>query len=805
MAACDLVDAVVIALGAAQSGPGHQAVLALVEEVERRTGLRWSVLADASVASTPSVIICDHASVPALPASLAGPLAELEAPGPEGFRLVVASDPMPAVLVTGHDARGILYGIGRLLRQMAMRPGSVQVPDTLRLSTTPYATIRGHQLGYRPKNNTLDAWEPAQFEQYIRELAFFGANSIEILPPRTDDELTNALMPLPPMEMMVALDEIIARYGLDVWLWYPNMGDDVADPACIKAELAERAEVFGHLSRLDHVFIPGGDPGNLAPDQLFTWSARVAEVLHAYHPNARIWLSPQAFRPDATWLEGFFAQVDEEPEWLGGIVFAPWVPVSLPELRARIPARYPLRRYPDITHSLQCQYPVPEWDLALALTHGREGINPRPVAMKEIHNRLRTYATGSITYSEGVNDDVNKFVWADQDWDPGTPVSETLRDYVRLFIAPDCEARLAQSFLALEENWRGPLVLNTGVEATLQHWQFEATHAPEGVLDNYRFQMGLLRAYCDAYVRRRLIYETELLEQAYDALRNAGQTGVRAALSRAEAVLDRAHTALVAQEMRVRLRAWCDQLADALFASVSLQSSVPRHGAQSWGRGAFLDGMDLPLNDAAWLWQRLSEIRALSNEAEQLATVDALLHRADPGPGGRYLDLGAPGSLRITIGGEPWERDPGYLSSPFVGYDMAGIARLHAGSADPGRALAPPVAQLRQLCTHYTTPLTVRLDHLGPNAYTLRVAYGVTPASISLTVNGVPLVPAFCREAEHTCTYRIPAELTAEGALVLTWCAAPGERGVRVAELWLSLAPGRTDLSDLTSGQSVVS
>ncbi len=38
MAAGDLVDAVVIALGAAQSGQGIQAVLALVEEVERRTG-----------------------------------------------------------------------------------------------------------------------------------------------------------------------------------------------------------------------------------------------------------------------------------------------------------------------------------------------------------------------------------------------------------------------------------------------------------------------------------------------------------------------------------------------------------------------------------------------------------------------------------------------------------------------------------------------------------------------------------------------------------------------------------------------
>lgn len=790
MADRDLRDVVVIAAGAASTGAGQQAVLALIEEVERRTGFQWPVVARKPAPGQSVVVVCDDANLASLPGPLLEALSGLELPGAEGYRLLVTADVAPTVLVVGHDTRGILYGVGRLLRCMKMRPGSIRIAESVRISTTPYAVIRGHQLGYRPKNNTFDAWKPAQFEQYIRDLAFFGANSIEILPPRTDDEPTNALMPLSPMEMMTALGEIIARYGLDVWLWYPNMGTDYADPACIEAELAERADVFARLGRLDHVFIPGGDPGNLVPDQLFDWAGKVAEVLRVHHPHARIWLSPQAFRPQSMWLEGFFAQVDEEPEWLGGIVFAPWVPLPLPALRARIPARYPIRRYPDITHSLQCQYPVPEWDLAFALTHGREGINPRPVAMKEIHNRLRMYATGSITYSEGINDDVNKFVWADQDWDPGTLVSETLRDYVRLFIAPDSEARLSQGFLALEENWRGPLVLNTGVEATLQHWQFEATHASEGVLDNPRFQMGLLRAYYDAYVRRRLIYETELLEQAYDALRNAGQIGVRAALSRAGAVLDSAHTALVAQEMRVRLRAWCDQLADALFASVSLQSSVVRHGAQSWGRGAFLDGMDLPLNDAAWLWQQLTKIRALSDEAKQLDAIDLLLHRSDPGPGGRYLDLGAPGSLRHTTGGQPWESDPGYLTSPFVGYDMAGIARYHTKSADPGHTAALPVAQLRQLCTHYTTALTVRLDHLEPSAYTLRVAYGVAPASISLTVNGVPHAPSFCDDVERTCTYAIAAELTAEGGLVLTWCAAPGEHGVRVAELWLSPASG---------------
>ncbi len=76
MAACDLVDAVVILrLGAAQDGPGHQAVLALVsaEEVERRTEapLVGSPAQQTVVASTPSVIICDHRERPPL-AGVAG-------------------------------------------------------------------------------------------------------------------------------------------------------------------------------------------------------------------------------------------------------------------------------------------------------------------------------------------------------------------------------------------------------------------------------------------------------------------------------------------------------------------------------------------------------------------------------------------------------------------------------------------------------------------------------------------------------------------------------------------------------------
>ena len=61
------------------------------------------------------------------------------------------------------------------------------VPDGINVTTAPKIALRGHQLGYRPKTNSYDAWDIAQWDQYIRELALFGANSIELIPPRSDD------------------------------------------------------------------------------------------------------------------------------------------------------------------------------------------------------------------------------------------------------------------------------------------------------------------------------------------------------------------------------------------------------------------------------------------------------------------------------------------------------------------------------------------------------------------------------------------------------------------------------------------
>ena len=238
-----------------------------------------------------------------------------------------------------------------------------------------------------------------------------------------------------------------------------------------------------------------------------------------------MWVSPQSF--NQAWLEEFIDILKrEQPAWLSGVVFGPQVRISLQRLRELVPAKYPIRHYPDITHSRQCQYPVADWDVAYALTEARECINPRPEAEAIIFRKTQPYTIGFLSYSEGCNDDVNKFIWSGLGWDPDARVVDILRQYSRYFIGERYTDDFAQGLLALERDWQGPLLANESVDVTLQQFQALEKKATPADLKNWRFQQALFRAYYDAYVRHRLIYETDLEMQAMAALRtSAGGRG----------------------------------------------------------------------------------------------------------------------------------------------------------------------------------------------------------------------------------------------------------------------------------------
>ena len=121
------------------------------------------------------------------------------------------------------------------------------------------------------------------------------------------------------------------------------------------------------------MLVPAGDPGELAPDELFPVTERCADILHQYHPDCKVYLAPQSFAPQPGWYDAFYRHVDEQPAWLYGICFAPWEQQTIEEMRDRLPACYKdrIRHYPDITHNLGCQFAMPHWDNAFAIIEGR--------------------------------------------------------------------------------------------------------------------------------------------------------------------------------------------------------------------------------------------------------------------------------------------------------------------------------------------------------------------------------------------------------------------------------------------------
>jgi len=114
-------------------------------------------------------------------------------------------------------------------------------------------------------------------------------------------------------------------------------------------------------------------------------------------------------------------------------------------------------------------------------------------------------------------------------------------------------------------------------------------------------------------------------------------------------------------------RARVFELAEALFQSIHMQLSVSRYQAIAVHRGANLDLIDFPLNNAPWLRKRFSEIVALPNEADRLRKIDEILNWSNPGAGGFYDDLGKPGSQPHLVSGSVYTEDPAFLRAPMSG------------------------------------------------------------------------------------------------------------------------------------------
>lgn len=585
--------------------PVHTTIISMLkEEINKRTNLKMIVTKDWKPSITIAIVKSSDQSLNGIqtPALIDEPTHK------ESYRIEFQGDSKrPILWLIGTDERGVLYAAGHLLRMSVYGHKRMFYETSNSHTISPIEAIRGHQLGYRLSSNTYDLWSCQQYEQYIRELVIFGTNSIETIPL---ENTSDSLFKTPKDSINSFISHVCMKYDLDYCIWTPE-DVDLSDSNVCRKELIRNESYYRECPKLNNVFVPGGDPGNNHPRYLLPFLKKISLCLKKYHPEANLWISLQGFNDEE--IEYFFKYINvEKPNWLYGIVCGPGSP-SIEETRNRLPRIYKLRHYPDITHCVRCQYPTLKWDQAFALTYGREPINPQPNYYASIHDKYATLTDGFISYSEGVNDDVNKIVWSMKGWEPSFSTSEIISQYDSFFFGTQQKDSTSEAILELENNWIGAIASNLNIERTFHHWQkLEKSH-PE-LKNNWRWQMLVLRAYYDTYTRRRKIYEQQLEDSANLILSQAEKMGSKTAMRLALEEVNKADRINIAPTLRQRIDYYCN----ALYHSIGWQSSVKKYNASGEERGCILDFVDYPLNNRWWLSDEFDKTSKMSAELTKL-------------------------------------------------------------------------------------------------------------------------------------------------------------------------------------------
>jgi hypothetical protein len=773
----------------------------LAEEITTRTGIALPVAAQPAD-GLPVILL---GRVTGLPEALRA-LVDVPAK-PEGFAIGVAPhNGARAVVLAGRDERGVLFAAGRLLLALRMAPGTIALPDDYRIATAPRYPYRGHQIGFRNLSHCYDAWTPEVYEQYMRELAVFGANGFETTSFQNPNEFDGPHAKVSKGEMAAAWSRICKDYGYDFWLFTGAIGGTGESDEDLEHSVQRRAAVLRAFPHLDHIYATGGDghSEHRRPDLMLQWTGRYAEEARKIHPNIGVWVSNQGFDPEQNnWFFDYLQR--EQPDWITGVVYGAWTRILADDQRARTPERYPIRRYADIGHCVRGQYPVPGWDRALARTLGREPFAPRPKGHARIHNLFDQYCDGFVTYSDGIGDDVNKVVWTALGWDPDRSLDDIMLEYARFFFGWDIAGQVRDGIYMLERNFDGSLAENTGVEETFRLWTALEAAASPALLANWRFQSCLLRAYYDHYTRLRLLKANDIEDRACAALRRAPEVGVEKAIQAARAILDESDQDAATDPLKARIL----ELGAQLFESIGAQLDVKTYQARNPERGAVLEFLDTPLNNKRWLEHELEAILTgefTASTPEAPAPGDVRLQRLarvadweDAGPGGFYDDLGCSWKQPRLVKPRPLWDDPAGVTTPREDHTIDSGAPYRLSWLDLSEAL-------------YQTPLVLRYERLDPAAnYRVRVTYlGRYNATVRLvandryeihgayghTVDGVrdtitrDTVAQVISDDDApppTVTpleFPIPREATRDGALELTWQRLTG-RGTQVAEVWL--------------------
>ena len=456
---------------------------------------------------------------------------------PQSFR-ITGSEGDPA-RVSGGDGLGLIHGLGKWLRTSSFAPGRI-APSSWRGLSEPANPVRGIYFATH-FHNWYHLAPPEEVARYVEELALCGCNCLSVWfdlhhYPAIDDPAAQAMIArlrgilgTANAVGMGASLTLLANEGFATtpealratnavqngYLRAPGgfYHTEIcpAQPGGMDLVLRNRKAVFEAFKGidLDYVWIWPYDQGGCTCADCAPWGANgflrtarpVAELARTHFPKAKVILATWYFDRfvEGEWA-GFHRWVEEmRPAWFDMLLVDGFGAFPDYPLRHGIPGGLPVVGFPEI--SMEGNSP---W--------GGYGANPRPRHWADYWQRSKRLQAGNFPYSEGIYEDINKFLMLQLNWSPDRDVDEILGEYVEGWFGTEFASELVACFRMMERDegtslgGSPPTFRNGGglpdAEACEKLVAGVERRLPAAVRDSWRWRVIRLRAFADAELKR---------------------------------------------------------------------------------------------------------------------------------------------------------------------------------------------------------------------------------------------------------------------------------------------------------------
>lgn len=462
--------------------------------------------------------------------------------GSEGFRIEDEGEGF--IRIIGGDARGVLYGTGKLLRTSRYDRGGF-TPGLWRGESLPKGTFRAVYLATHFQNY----YESAPIEEikhYIEDLGLWGYNTILVHYPTWQFD---SLQSPKAQKWIVRFRNILEHVkdcGLQVGLLQvPNQGYTTAPQTlkgvrvpgnrrgnlgvnlCPSKPEAQKllVELYDGLFDefksvgLDYFEFWPYDEGGCACEQCWPWGGRgyleiskiIEKKLRLKFPECKTVLSTWCFEneddnnPDGEWV-GLKKCLDENNSWVDYIMadgHDDYFPKYL--LTQGVPGQLPLLNFPEIS-----MFGMNPW--------GGYGTNPAPAHFQKLWDRIRHLAVGGAPYSEGIYEDLNKAIIASFYWDPYVRAEDVVREYASFEFSPEVASDMLEVVRIFEQNHYRNQIGESSLRAFELVTEAE-NRLTEKVKSSWRWRIFYLRGLIDKEIfEKNGKLEGEILKASFEEL-----------------------------------------------------------------------------------------------------------------------------------------------------------------------------------------------------------------------------------------------------------------------------------------------